>query len=76
VLFAIELQVSLVQLSPSSQFGALPGVQVPLWQLSFCVQPLESALQLVPPALLLNAVLDDALVHCWHWLPGFIAPSA
>jgi hypothetical protein len=57
VLFPVELQVSVVQVRLSLQFGALPRVHAPLWQLSFWVQPLESALHAVPLVTLLQAVV-------------------
>ena len=69
----VLLQVSVVQLLPSLQFGAAPAVQVPDWQLSSTVQPLLSALQSVPLALSVQAVLLLVL-HCSHWFEGLVVP--
>ena len=56
----VDRQESVVQLRPSSQIGAMPALHVPLWQLSFRVQPFESASHAVPFATLVQAVVLTA----------------
>ena len=75
-LLPVELQLSAVHDFPSLQLTALPAWQLPAWQLSFWVQPLLSALQLVPLDLLLQAVLEALALHCWQLLAGLDAPLA
>jgi hypothetical protein len=73
----VDEQASFVHARPSEQLGAAPAVQVPEEHESETVQPLLSALHDVPFALLDHVVtLVVALVHCWHWFPGFVAPFA
>ena len=74
VLLPVELQLSAVHDLPSLQLTALPAWQEPDWQLSFWVQPLLSALQLVPLDLLLHALVDVPAVHCWQLLDGLVVP--
>ena len=76
MLLPVETQLSVVQLLPSEQFGALPALQDPDWQESPTVQPLLSALQPVPLDRLLQLVLElDALPNL-HGLDGCPAPLA
>ena len=70
MLLPVETQLSVVQLLPSEQLGALPAVQDPDWQESFTVQPLLSALQLVPLDRLLQPVLELDALQTLHGLEG------
>jgi len=81
----VELQVPVVAwqgLVVCVQTTAGPAVQMPVWQESFCVQPLLSALQAVPLAALVyvqvwvvEPVDVQTPVALWHWASGGVLQS-
>ena len=62
----LGLQVSVVQMSLSSQSLGPPGTQTPAWQVSPTVQGLPSS-QAAPFGLFAKPQTPFVQVACWHW---------